>query len=280
MCLVESILRVELYNFTYPFIIHWYRIIRVSISKVRIYLMRVLDNILSFLSFVAPDFDEFNQVLPIPIQWAADQIRFENRIMLNKIIAKIVDIILAILVTIYIVLEELIWENIAEPIYIFIHGLAILQKAEEFVYKLNRYILLVLFLALFINVELLGIFALKLIGSGEVTIGTTLYAGRIPLVAFTFWLFRLSKEKLLTFNWFKQAYEFVISIIDRIKLSSIHQRIAARFKIVKEWFKSRLSMYNPLPYMIKIMKILRSPKSIDKGDWRFENSTRWNLECA
>ena len=50
--------------------------------------------------------------------------------MLIKIIAKITDIALGILVTIYIVLEELIWENIAEPIYTFIHGLSILHRSR------------------------------------------------------------------------------------------------------------------------------------------------------
>jgi hypothetical protein len=161
--------------------------------------------------------------------------------MLLKIIAKITDIALGILVTIYIVLEELIWENIAEPIYTFIHGLSLLQEAEEFIGKLNRHVLLVLFLALFTQVELLGIVALKLIGSGNVIAGVTLYAGKIPIAAFTFWLFRISKEKLMTFDWFKQVYDFVMSIILKIKMSSIRQRIVARLKSVREWLKIRIS---------------------------------------
>ena len=165
--------------------------------------------------------------------------------MFIKIIAKITDIALGILVTIYIVLEELIWDNIAEPIYTFIHGLSILQEAEEFINKLNRHVLLVLFLALFTQVELLGIFALKLIGTGKVIAGATLYAGKIPIAAFTFWLFRISKEKLMTFDWFKQVYGFVISIILKIKMSSIHQRILARLKSAKEWLKIRLSHIRP-----------------------------------
>ena len=77
--------------------------------------------------------------------------------MVIKIIVKIIDIALVILVAIYIVLEELIWENIAEPIYTFIHGLSILYKAEAFINALNRHVLLVLFVTLFIQVELLGI---------------------------------------------------------------------------------------------------------------------------
>ena len=165
--------------------------------------------------------------------------------MLMKIIVKITDIALGILVTIYIVLEELIWENIAEPIYTFIHGLSILQEAEEFIGKLNRNVLLVLFLALFTQVELLGIVALKLIGSGNIIAGVTLYAGKIPIAAFTFWLFRISKEKLMTFDWFKQVYGFVISIILKIKMSSIHQRIVARLKSAKEWLIIRLSRVRP-----------------------------------
>ena len=65
--------------------------------------------------------------------------------MLKKIFAKFADIVLGILVTIYIVLEELVWETIAEPIYTFIHGLSILQKTEEFIHKLNRHVLLYFF---------------------------------------------------------------------------------------------------------------------------------------
>jgi hypothetical protein len=187
---------------------------------------------------------------------------FENRIMLKKIIAKITDIVLGLLVTVYIVLEELVWENIAEPIYAFIHGLALLQKAEAFIVTLNRHVVLVLFLALFIQVELLGVFALKLIGTGKVIAGTMLYAGKIPVAAFTFWLFRVSKEKLMSFGWFQQAYDQIIVIIEKIKLSFIHQRIAARLKAVNEWLKIRL--HGPRLYINKLIKTLRSSKAFDK----------------
>jgi len=114
----------------------------------------------------------------------------------------------------------------------------------------------VLFLALFTQVELLGIFALKLIGTGKVIAGMTLYAGKIPVAAFTFWLFRVAKEKLMTFGWFKQAYDIVISIIERIKLSAIHQSIAVRLKAVKEWLKIRMSPTKL--YINKLIETLRS----------------------
>jgi hypothetical protein len=181
--------------------------------------------------------------------------------MLRKIIAKIADIILGILVTVYIILEELVWENIAEPIYRFIHSLAILQKPEEFIRRLDRHVLLAMFLGLFIQVELLGLFALQLIGTGKVVAGAMLYAGKIPVAAFTFWLFRISKEKLMTFEWFKKTYDLVILVIEKIKLSAIHQSIAAKFKDVKEWLKIRL---HPIRLSINtLMETLRS--SITSG---------------
>jgi len=182
--------------------------------------------------------------------------------MLKKIIAKITNIVLGVLVTVYIVLEELVWENIAEPIYRFIHGLAILQKAEALIDRLNRHVLLVLFLALFIQVELLGIFALKLIGTGKVVAGMALYAGKIPVAAFTFWLFRAAKEKLMTFGWFKQAYDLILLIIERIKASAIHQSIAAKLKAVKEWLKIRLSPIRQ--YIGKFIETLRRPSAFDE----------------
>jgi hypothetical protein len=166
---------------------------------------------------------------------------FENLIMFKKIIAKIADIFLGFVVTIYIVLEELVWENIAEPVYSYIHGLKILQKAEAWLFKLNRHAVLVLFLALFTQVELLGIFALKLIATGKIITGTMLYAGKIPLAAFTFWLFRLTKEKLITFGWFKQGYDVVIAGIEIIKSSVIHQRVTAQIKYVKTWLSKHFS---------------------------------------
>ncbi|MEC4748768.1 hypothetical protein [Methylomicrobium sp. Wu6] len=182
--------------------------------------------------------------------------------MLKKITAKITNIVLGILVTVYIVLEELVWENIAEPVYAFIHGLAILQNAEAFIERLNRHVVLVFFLALFTQVELLGIFALKLIGTGKVIAGTTLYAGKIPVAAFTFWLFRISKAKLMTFGWFKRAYDFIILIIEKIKASAIHQSIAARLKAVKEWLKIRLSPISQ--YIRKFIETLRRPRAFDE----------------
>ncbi|MGJ0515577.1 MAG: hypothetical protein ACR65O_07500 [Methylomicrobium sp.] len=182
--------------------------------------------------------------------------------MLKKFFAKTTDFILGILVAVYILLEDLVWENIAEPIYRFIHGLAILQKPEEFIRGLDRHVLLGVFLVLFVQVELMGLFALQLIGTGKVVAGTMLYAGKIPVAAFTLWLFRVSKEKLMTFGWFERSYELILLIIEKIKLSAIHQRIAARFKQVKAWLKIRL--YRPRLYIRRFIEALKNSITFEK----------------
>ncbi|MGJ0490303.1 hypothetical protein [Methylobacter sp.] len=179
--------------------------------------------------------------------------------MLKKIIAKIADIFLGLLVTIYIVLEELVWDKIAEPIYAFIHSLKILQKVETLIYRFDRHALLALFLALFALVEVQGIVALKLMATGQVIAGTALYAGKFPIAAFTFWLFNVSKEKLMTFVWFRRLYELLILAIHKIKSSAIHQHIVARLKSVKEWLKNRLP--GPRLFVRKLMEKLRSSKA-------------------
>jgi hypothetical protein len=122
--------------------------------------------------------------------------------------------------------------------------------------------LLGVFLVLFVQVELLGLFALQLIGTGKVAAGTLLYAGKIPVAAFTFWLFRVSKEKLMTFGWFKRSYELIMLIIEKIKHSAIHQRIAARLKQVKAWLKIKL--YRSRLYIGQFVEAIKNSITFEK----------------
>lgn len=158
--------------------------------------------------------------------------------MLKNLYHKITNALLTVLVFIYLVLEELIWERIAEPIYGFIHGLKILQKVEVLIHNLNRYALLACFLALFVAVELLGIIAIGLFAQGQVLLATVLYAGKIPIAAFTFWVFRIAQDKLMTFAWFKFCYEWLLAQLLKIKTSAIYLKIKANIVSMKTWLKS------------------------------------------
>ena len=62
--------------------------------------------------------------------------------MLSLIKHKVISLSQLILVLIYIIFEELIWEGIARPIYVFIHSLKILHKIEETLHAVNAYVIL------------------------------------------------------------------------------------------------------------------------------------------
>jgi len=68
--------------------------------------------------------------------------------------------------------------------------------------------------------------------------------------------FGVAKEKLMTFGWFKQAYDLILLISERIKSSAIHQSIAARLRTGKAWLKTRLSPARL--YINRLIEILRS----------------------
>ncbi len=183
--------------------------------------------------------------------------------MLQTLLRKLGHIALTFLVFAYIIFEELVWETIAKPIYEFIHSLKILQKVELLIHKLHRLVLLIVFLILFIQVELLGFVAVALLAKGQVYSGVLLYMGKIPIGAFTFWLFRISKDKLMTFSWFKATYDFIMNLIDKIKASQIYQDIKSKTKFIKSYIKTNF-LQEGGSIKRKIKNIYQSIKQIFK----------------
>jgi len=143
-----------------------------------------------------------------------------------------------VLVVIFIVFEEIIWEGFAKPIYIFIHELHILQKLQTKLQSINRYVILVLFVLLLVGVELAGITAGIMAVKGMVISAMLLYALKIPIAAFTFWLFRATEEKLLSFAWFKYLYEKVLALFAWIKSREIYKRTIEGTKRLKLQIKT------------------------------------------
>ena len=156
--------------------------------------------------------------------------------MLQK---KLVNFLLTLVVLVYIVFEELIWERFATPIIRYFNSLKILSKLEEILQKFPSWVIMILFLLMFVPVELLGVYAGKLFLEGKFIHGTLIYAGKIPIAAFTFWLFRVSKEKLLEFRWFEKSYLWIMNIIEKIKSSEIYHNIKAKSTAIKVYVKTR-----------------------------------------
>jgi len=141
-----------------------------------------------------------------------------------------------VLVVIFIVFEEIIWEGMAKPIYIFIHELHILQALQTKLQLVNRYVVLIFFVLLLVGVEVAGITAGVMAVKGMVWMAMGLYALKIPIAAFTFWLFRATEPKLLSFAWFKWVYAQVMALFSWIKSREIYQSTIKMVKTIKaEW---------------------------------------------
>ena len=179
--------------------------------------------------------------------------------MLSLIKNKLISLLQLLLVIIYIIFEELIWEGIAKPIYVAIHSLKVLQKLEAWLQNVNASVVLFIFMVLLIVVEAAGIYAGMLFVSGNVVLGLTLYISKIPIAAFTFWLFRVTEDKLMQFRWFKWLYEKIIQAIDWLKSREMYKNTMERLKRLKlsmsEWknaFKAKyFSKKNPFVEKIK-----------------------------
>jgi len=86
-------------------------------------------------------------------------------------------------------------------------------------------------------VELQGLYAGALFLEGKVIHGAMLYAGKIPIAAFTFWLFRVSKEKLMEFGWFENSYLWVMGMIEKIKQSKVYINTKKKSLQIKSYVK-------------------------------------------
>ena len=172
---------------------------------------------------------------------------------------KILEIFLILLVFIYIIFEELIWERLAKPIFSYISNLELFKDLEPKILALNSYLILFIFLIPFIIVELLGIYAGILFVSGKILLGVVLYISKIPIAVVIFWFFNIAKDRLLQFAWLNYIYKNLILIIEKIKHSKIYLMIQNKTAIIKDEIKKRffISKIGLNEKIIEIYKLLK-----------------------
>ncbi len=179
---------------------------------------------------------------------------------------KIVNIFLTILVFIYIIFEELIWDRLAKPIFSYISDLELFRDLEPKILALNSYLILFIFLIPFIIVELLGIYAGILFVSGNILLGIVLYLSKIPVAVVIFWFFNITKDILLQFRWLNFIYKNLILIIDKIKHSKIYLMIQnktslIKYEIKKIFFTSKSDFKQEIVEIYKFLKDKFNKKS-------------------
>ncbi len=160
---------------------------------------------------------------------------------IKKIFLQLLYFFQLILLLFYIILEELVWEQLAKPIYHFFLNLKLAIKFENFLKSHNRYIPLVLFLSTFVFGELLGLLTPIFLANGLIILAFLLYFMKILIVAFAFWLFKLEKERLLSFFIINYLYEKIIYFNTKIKSSKIYKTLIGNLKKIKNYLKAKIS---------------------------------------
>ncbi|CAA6817796.1 MAG: Bll5565 protein [uncultured Sulfurovum sp.] len=171
----------------------------------------------------------------------------------NKIFGRVLLIVQFILVFLFILFEEIIWEGIAKPIYNKIESLKITQKLEAKIEHTHRYVILAIFSILLLGVEAAGLLAGVFFVQGQVLLGLVLYVAKIPIAAFVFWLFKAGKEKLLSFHWFNWSYEKLMAGL--------------------EWLKERESYQSMMRYMLEIKTLIKEKWKIIKAKYFAEEGS-------
>ncbi len=172
---------------------------------------------------------------------------------------KILNIFLIVLVFIYIIFEELIWEKFAKPIITLISNLQLFQNLIPKILALNSYFILIFFVSIFVIVELIGIYAGILFISGHIISAIFIYVLKIPIAAFIFWFFSIVKSKLLEFKWFEVIYNYTILFISKIKNSSIYIMIKEKAYMLKKSLKEKIFSTRSVlkSKLISIYKLLK-----------------------
>jgi hypothetical protein len=156
---------------------------------------------------------------------------------MNKIIKSLTHYLFVLIVLGYIFYEELVWERFAQPIVRYVQSLKLLKRLEVFLQDVNGTVILITFVILFIITEIQGIYAGALLLQGKVLLWALIYAGKIPIAAFTFWMFRVTKPKLMAFAWFEKAYSFVMQWVDWLKATDTYKSIKIKAAEIKTYIK-------------------------------------------
>ena len=158
---------------------------------------------------------------------------------MNKIIKTLTHYIFTLIVLGYIFYEELVWERFALPIVRFVQSFKLLKRLEILLKGVNGGVILVTFVLLFAVAELQGIYAGMLLLKGKVLLWALIYAGKIPIAAFTFWLFRVSKPKLMAFPWFVKTYDFLMKSIEWVNSTDTYKMIKTKSVEIRNTIKKK-----------------------------------------
>ncbi len=160
------------------------------------------------------------------------------------------------LVLIYIFFEELLWNNIAQPIIHYIAKLNLYKKFLNYIeHSANKYIILALFTIPFIASELLGFLSMYLFASGKIILSAIIYILKIPAIIVALGILNAGKIKLETIAIFKICFDFAMLLIDKLHNTAIYKTV--KISIVKIKIKLTSHKSKTFRFFVKIYNLIK-----------------------
>lgn len=138
-----------------------------------------------------------------------------------------------VLVYLFYVLEYVAWKKVGEPVYKVLSQLKIMDRFRVWVNSVdNRYALLLIFVNVFVLMEITSTYGLVLIGTGAIVTGIALYLVKLVLMVPAVVIWNSAKKPLLSF-W---LIRFVFGWIIRLRRSSMFRSAKRQIKKIKLGF--------------------------------------------
>jgi hypothetical protein len=168
-----------------------------------------------------------------------------------------------LILLIYILFEELIWENTVVPIIRYISAFHFYRRFLEYVQmRANRNTVLILFIVPFLIGEVVGVFSGILAAQLHLLSAALLYTCKIPLIVVALAILQNGKDKLLTFGWFALCYVWIMKQLDKLHESRLYRQIHLTITRIRKRFKGRSNrmirrivyLYHRVRYSLKIRR--------------------------
>jgi len=149
---------------------------------------------------------------------------------LNNIFARILFFILSSVVVIFL---EIFWELGFKGITRSLERSKLAHWSEMQIKKLPNWVVLLLFGAPFIFMELIGIFALGAFVSGHLWIGIGLYLFKVLFFIPVHFVLHVGEVQLMAIPWFKRRYDIVMATLHWFKRSQTYVKVHNLSETVK-----------------------------------------------
>ncbi len=160
-------------------------------------------------------------------EWIEDK---KVYLKLNNIFARILFFILSAVVVIFL---EIFWELGFKGITQSLERSKLAHWSEIQIKKLPNWVVLLLFGAPFIFMELIGIFALGAFVSGHLWTGIGLYLFKVLFFIPVHFVLHVGEAQLMAIPWFKRRYDIVMATLHWFKRSQTYVKVHNLSETVK-----------------------------------------------